>query len=38
VPSVIYRTELMEHLPPFMHPLYDQMKMEMTSQYDCASV
>jgi len=33
VPSVIYRDEVMEHLPPFMRPLYDQMRMDMTRQY-----
>ncbi len=33
VPSVIYRRELMEHLPPFMQSLYDQMKADMTRQY-----
>ena len=38
VPSVIYRTELMEHLPPFMQPLYDQMKLDMSRQYACAAV
>jgi N-acyl amino acid synthase of PEP-CTERM/exosortase system len=35
VPSVIYRTELMAHLPPFMQPLYDQMKQDMSRQYAC---
>jgi N-acyl amino acid synthase of PEP-CTERM/exosortase system len=38
VPSVIYRTELMEHLPPFMRPLYDQMLLDMTRQYACEAV
>ncbi|MFH1813674.1 MAG: PEP-CTERM/exosortase system-associated acyltransferase [Pseudomonadota bacterium] len=35
VPSVIYRTELMAHLPAFMQPLYDQMKQDMSRQYAC---
>lgn len=35
VPSVIYRTELMEHLPAFMRPLYDQMMVDMARQYAC---
>lgn len=38
VPSVIYRTELMEHLPPFMRPLYDQMMADMARQYACVAV
>ncbi|WP_018230498.1 PEP-CTERM/exosortase system-associated acyltransferase [Methyloversatilis universalis] len=33
VPSVIYRRELMEHLPPFMRPLYDQLLEEMSARY-----
>lgn len=33
VPSVIYRRELMDHLPPFMRPLYDQLLEEMTLAY-----
>ena len=33
VPSVIYRKELMAHLPPFMHPLYDQLLEEMRGKY-----
>ena len=33
VPSVIYRKELMAHLPPFMQPLYDQLLEEMRGKY-----
>lgn len=33
VPSVIYRRELMDHLPTFMRPLYDQLLEEMSVAY-----
>lgn len=33
VPSVIYRREVVEHLPPFMQPLYDQLLLEMAAKY-----
>lgn len=33
VPSVIYRRELMEHLPSFMRPLYDKLLEEMGGAY-----
>lgn len=35
VPSVIYLSELLAHLPPFMRPLYDQMKITLAAQYAC---
>lgn len=38
LPSVIFRREVMEHLPPFMQPLYDQMKSDMIGQYACPAV
>ncbi|MBU0603303.1 MAG: PEP-CTERM/exosortase system-associated acyltransferase [Gammaproteobacteria bacterium] len=33
VPSVIYREEVMTHLPPFMLPLFDQIRNDMARQY-----